>query len=228
MGDNKIELGGRYNDGKPKWSLVDFESLIPMVQVLEFDISNNSEFNITNELRATEICEDMLFYIFDYLKGVDKDQKSELPIEGYILRDCMFLSYTIKNRLYLDDRYCKASKKTDQNTTKILKPDKIELSGRYNDDKPKWSLVNFESLIPLVKVLEFGTIKYAKFDWTKGFPTTEICESMLRHIFAYLNGEDKDEESGLPIEGHIFCNAMFLSYMIKNRPDLDDRYIIHL
>jgi len=133
----------------------------------------------------------------------------------------------IKNRQDLDDRHIKSSIKTNQNIIEMSKNNEIKLS-RYNNGKPKWSLIDFKSLVSLVKVLEFGATKYGKFNWTKGLLTTEICESMLRHIFAYLDGEDKDEESGLPIEGHIFCNAMFLSYMIKNRPDLDDRYIIHL
>lgn len=98
-----------------------------------------------------------------------------------------------------------------------------ELADRYNQGKLQWSLVDFESLEDLVRVLEFGAQKYAPNNWKKGLKTTKITESMLRHIFALLNGEDVDQESGLPHTGHILCNAMFLSYMIKNRPDLDDR-----
>ena len=98
-----------------------------------------------------------------------------------------------------------------------------EKGTRFNEGKPQWSLVDFYSLEPMVRVLEFGKEKYGRDNWKKGLPTTEICESMLRHIFAYLSGEDIDQESGLPHIGHIQANAKFLSYMDRNKPEFDSR-----
>jgi hypothetical protein len=95
---------------------------------------------------------------------------------------------------------------------------------RNNQGKPQWSLVDFPSLEGTVRVLEFGAKKYAPHNWRKGLPTTEICDSLLRHTFAYLNGEDNDPESGLSHVDHIQCNAMFLKHMVQNRPDMDTRY----
>lgn len=94
---------------------------------------------------------------------------------------------------------------------------------RFNTDKPKWSLVDFKSLEPMVNVLEFGAKKYSAHQWKIGLPTTEICESLLRHIFAYMNGENNDKDSGLPHIGHAMCNLMFLQYMMDNKPEFDDR-----
>lgn len=99
----------------------------------------------------------------------------------------------------------------------------MEKALRYNTDKLRWSLVDFDSLEEMVKVLEFGALKYDDNNWKKGLHTTEICESMLRHIFAYLRGEDTDTESGLEHVGHILCNAMFLSHMHKFKPEFDTR-----
>jgi len=93
---------------------------------------------------------------------------------------------------------------------------------RYNDGKLKWSLVDYKALEPMVKVLDYGTLKYAPHNWKKGLLVTEVCESMLRHIHAFLDCENNDPESGLPHIGHIQCNAMFLGAMVK-RPDMDDR-----
>jgi hypothetical protein len=93
---------------------------------------------------------------------------------------------------------------------------------RYNTGKPEWSLVDFNSLVDMVRVLEYGAQKYSKDNWKKGLPTTEICDSLMRHLFAYLAGEDVDKESGLPHTGHIMCNAMFLSHMAK-REEFDTR-----
>ena len=98
------------------------------------------------------------------------------------------------------------------------------LGTRDNAGKPRWSLVDFDALEPMVRVLEFGAQKYGDNNWKKGLKTTEICESLLRHIIAYLNCENNDSESKLPHIGHILCNAMFLSYMTQFRPDCDTRH----
>ena len=99
---------------------------------------------------------------------------------------------------------------------------------RFNDGKPKWSLVDFTSIIPMVRVLEFGSKKYDEFNWTKGLYTREICESLLRHVFAYLDGEDIDPESGESHIGHMMCNVMFLEYMMRNKKeDFDNRIKIN-
>lgn len=95
---------------------------------------------------------------------------------------------------------------------------------RFNEGKSQWSLVSFESIEPMVKVLEFGAKKYAPYNWAKGLKVTECTDSMMRHLTAFMKGEDNDPESGISHVGHIMCNAMFLEYMMKNRPDMDDRY----
>lgn len=95
---------------------------------------------------------------------------------------------------------------------------------RFNDGKRQWSLVDFDALEPMVEVLEFGAKKYAAHNWKKGLSVNQICESMLRHVYALLRGEDNDPESKISHTGHILCNAMFLSHMMANRPDMDDRY----
>ena len=83
---------------------------------------------------------------------------------------------------------------------------------RYNALKPKWSLVHYKSLLPMVEVLEFGAQKYAPENWKKGLDKKEILESMMRHLAALMDGEKNDKESGISHMGHIQCNAMFYNY----------------
>lgn len=99
-----------------------------------------------------------------------------------------------------------------------------EQADRFNEGKPQWSLVDFDSLIPMVRVLEYGCKKYARENWKKGLPTREICESMIRHCMRLLEGEYYDKESGEPHAGHIMCNAMFLDYMFMNKPEFDNLF----
>jgi len=97
-----------------------------------------------------------------------------------------------------------------------------EQAERFNGGKPRWSLVDFEALEPMVKVLELGCKKYSRDNWKKGLPVTEIMESMMRHTFAFNSGEDNDPESGLPHIGHIMCNAMFISHFLGT--EWDERF----
>jgi len=99
----------------------------------------------------------------------------------------------------------------------------MEQALRYNQNKPKWSLVDFKSLEPMVKVLEYGAKKYTHENWKKGLPTKDVCESLLRHVFAYMEGEDIDNESGCTHLGHAMCNLMFLEYVMRVKPEFDNR-----
>lgn len=88
---------------------------------------------------------------------------------------------------------------------------------RFNESKPKVSLIHNESLMPLVKVLEFGAKKYDRFNWQKPMNKLEILESMKRHVDELIDrvnaGESElDSESNEHIVGHIFSNCMFYSY----------------
>lgn len=51
---------------------------------------------------------------------------------------------------------------------------------RYNDNKPHWGLVDFESLLPLVQVLEFGAKKYTL---TKNLDILSLFQLCLKSEF---------------------------------------------
>lgn len=92
---------------------------------------------------------------------------------------------------------------------------------RYNDGKPDWSLVDFHSLLPMVRVLEYGAKKYTvgevsgRENWKKPMDKKQILNSMLRHLIQLMEDEELDSESWLQHIGHIMCNAMFYSYHSK-------------
>lgn len=90
--------------------------------------------------------------------------------------------------------------------------DKKDKAIRYNEGKPRWSLVDHESLEPMVRVLEFGEQKYGRWNWKKGLNKNEILESLYRHLIKLMAGEENDKETGLNHIGHIMSNAMFYSY----------------
>ena len=105
----------------------------------------------------------------------------------------------------------------------LLDRDKNEQALRYNQGKLEWSLVDFDSLEGLVRVLEYGKDKYARDNWKLGMPVTQVTESLMRHLFAFAKGEDVDPESGCRHISHVLCNAMFLEYILREKQHYDDR-----
>lgn len=95
---------------------------------------------------------------------------------------------------------------------------------KYDQNKVRVDLLDPLALEGLAAVLTFGAQKYASHNWRGGISYSRILAALLRHLFAIMRGEDVDEESGLPHVDHVGCCWMFLSWTMKRRPDLDDRY----
>lgn len=94
---------------------------------------------------------------------------------------------------------------------------------RYNQGKLQWSLIDYKSLEGLVRVLEMGAQKYSRDNWKLGMPTSQVCESLMRHLFAFMSGEIYDKESGCSHMSHVLCNAMFIEYIMREKPQFYDQ-----
>jgi hypothetical protein len=103
---------------------------------------------------------------------------------------------------------------------KIDKPSGV----KFDQDKPRVDLLDPLALEGLAAVLTFGANKYAANNWRGGISYSRLTAAMLRHLFAFMRGEDIDPESGLPHIDHLGCCWMFLSYHSKVNKHLDDRY----
>lgn len=75
----------------------------------------------------------------------------------------------------------------------------------------------------LALVLTFGAQKYADWDWANGLSYGRLLGAALRHIFAYMRGEDHDPESGLLHTSHALCCLMMVVSMTRRHPEMDDR-----
>lgn len=64
------------------------------------------------------------------------------------------------------------------------------------------------------RVAEFGAVKYAPWNWSKGLARVQLLGSLLRHTFAYLRGEERDKDSGLLHTDHILWNAAVLAHNV--------------
>ena len=95
---------------------------------------------------------------------------------------------------------------------------------KFDSEKIQMELLPSESLYEIAKVLTFGAKKYASWNWTKGISYSRLVGAAMRHLLAWKDGEDKDSESNISHLAHLGCCVLFLLWMEKNRPDLDDRF----
>lgn len=96
---------------------------------------------------------------------------------------------------------------------------------KHDGEKVRIDLIPTVALEEIAKVLTFGAKKYDSWNWTKGFKWSRLIGAALRHLFAFMRGQDKDPETGLSHLAHLGCCVVFLIWHEKFRKDLDDRFI---
>lgn len=94
---------------------------------------------------------------------------------------------------------------------------------KYDEGKPRPSLVPVAGIEAIMQVREFGKAKYADAeDWRK-VPREKWLDALLRHVLhIWDNPLALDYESGLPALWHVITNAAFLCAAYKD--DIDELY----
>lgn len=93
-------------------------------------------------------------------------------------------------------------------------------------DKPRHELLPFAALEAVSAVLAYGAVKYAPHGYRNGggLAWSRLLGGVLRHLFAWGRGEDKDPETGLSHLAHACCGVLFLlTYEIEGGGN-DDRF----
>jgi hypothetical protein len=76
----------------------------------------------------------------------------------------------------------------------------------------------------MAKVMTFGAHKYAPHNFRLGMKYSRLWNGALRHLWAWLNGEDNDPESGVSHLAHCACCVlMLLDLQLLGKGD-DDRW----
>jgi 5'(3')-deoxyribonucleotidase len=94
---------------------------------------------------------------------------------------------------------------------------------RFNEGKTKHSLTPPFAQEQYARVLTEGAKKYGNNNWQKGMSWSKVIDSLKRHIIAFENGIDYDEETGCLHMAHIMCNAGFITEYYEIYPEGDDR-----
>lgn len=99
----------------------------------------------------------------------------------------------------------------------------MEEAKKADAGKPQLDLLPREGLEQIARVLEYGARKYQIHNYKKGRAWRRDAGAILRHVFAWLDGEDLDPESGLSHLAHAGCGVLFLLEYLKTHPELDNR-----
>lgn len=93
-------------------------------------------------------------------------------------------------------------------------PAEQQVQGRKADaGKLRWDLMPWGQLRHVASVMTFGAKKYGTWNWTKVPAARErYFSAAQRHMVAWIGGEKKDPESGLPHLAHAICCLLFLMW----------------
>lgn len=96
----------------------------------------------------------------------------------------------------------------------------------YGNAKPGMKAVPPSALIELGRVMSNGASKYGLMNWREHTVSSSVYyDAALRHLFRWYDGEDMDDESGLPHLAHAMaCIAILIDAMNINKLN-DDRPI---
>jgi len=88
---------------------------------------------------------------------------------------------------------------------------------KFDKGKRDYTLLPWEALEEVVKVLEAGEKKYARDNWMQ-VPEGKFryTKAAFRHLIAYATGETLDPETGLHHLAHCICCCLFIIYKDKS------------
>lgn len=104
------------------------------------------------------------------------------------------------------------------------KLDAPEQAAKFDAGKPPLSLISRTALEEEAKVMAFGAEKYGRDNWRKGMDFSRLADAALRHVYAFVDGEDKDKETGLSHLAHARCCLAFLLEFEGKSIGTDDRF----
>lgn len=96
------------------------------------------------------------------------------------------------------------------------------MATKFDSEKAPLALIDPRFTEEIARVCATGEKKYGKANW-QGLQVERLLSAVKRHILEMEKSNDIDEESGLPHAAHAASGLMFINWIIRNRPEQDDR-----
>lgn len=95
----------------------------------------------------------------------------------------------------------------------------------HDDGKPPLAYLPTAAIREEAKVQAYGHKKYGDFwNYRKGMEIGRNLSCALRHIYAFMDGEDQDPESGCSHLAHARCRLGFVLQNLHDGTAIDDRF----
>lgn len=94
---------------------------------------------------------------------------------------------------------------------------------KFDDGKPKMSLVARSLLVAIATIMEFGLEKYGRDNWKGGMIWSKPYDAVQRHLTDWWEGKSLDPETGKSALWHAACEIMFLIEYEQKNLGQDDR-----
>lgn len=95
---------------------------------------------------------------------------------------------------------------------------------KFDTGKTRVELFPGDALLAISQVLTFGAKKYSARNWEQGIAWGRVFGALMRHLWAWWQGESKDPETGLSHLWHAGCCIVFLiAYEERGMTAFDDR-----
>lgn len=98
---------------------------------------------------------------------------------------------------------------------------------KYDKDKTRYELIPPELLESVACILTSGAKKYGDRNWEKGMLWSRVFGALMRHLWAWWRGENKDKETGKSHLHHAACCIAFLIAYEERNTGKDDRLKIY-
>lgn len=88
----------------------------------------------------------------------------------------------------------------------------------------RFDLIPVDGMNLLAELYTKGAEKYAEHNWRNGYEWSKSYAAAMRHLTQFWNGEDYDEETGVPHVINVVFHMFALSQFMQDYPEYDDRY----
>ena len=106
---------------------------------------------------------------------------------------------------------------SEQEIAALFATPKIPKATKHDSDKIRMELLPPYAMTEIAKVFTIGAKKYSDWNYLEdgGLEISRVYGAMLRHIFAWYRGEEKDPETGETHLAHAGCCAVMLIELAK-------------
>jgi len=100
------------------------------------------------------------------------------------------------------------------------------MSVKHDQGKPRLGLIPTEAILAAGRALTYGVDKYADYNYKtgEGLDWNRYYDALLRHLFAWIGGEEKDKESNLSHLDHVMACSSMLADAVESGIGKDTRF----